>query len=168
MNGGYFFNFEKLAYVKGEKPAGCIFCMIRDRNPEIIDLSVYRDEFFAVSVNLYPYNPGHLLIFPLRHIEDIRDYSPRENRRLEELLRYFLDLSDQSYSPQGYNIGYNMGTPAGGSIAHLHLHLIPRYHRELGIADLIAGKRVLVEDPRETARKLKGKIAQAPFSNAIS
>lgn len=142
--------------------------MIRDRNPEVIDLSVYRDELFVVSVNLYPYNPGHLLIFPLRHIEDIRDYSPRENRRLEELLRYFLDLSDQSYSPQGYNIGYNMGTPAGGSIAHLHLHLIPRYHRELGIADLIAGKRVLVEDPRETARKLKGKIAQAPFSNAIS
>lgn len=168
MNGKYFFNFEKLAYVKGEKPAGCIFCMIRDCDPKVVDLSVYRDECFAVSVNLYPYNPGHLLIFPLRHIEDIRDYTPRENRRLEELQRYFLDLSDKVHSPQGYNIGYNMGTPAGGSIAHLHLHLIPRYHRELGIADLIAGKRVLVEDPRETARKLKVEIAQTPFSSITS
>lgn len=164
MNKDYFFNFDKLAYVKGSKPKGCIFCLIRDKNPEVVDLSVYRDNLFIVTVNLYPYNPGHLLVFPVRHIKDIREYTQEENHRLPPLMQYLLDLSDNMHTPTGYNIGYNMGLPAGASIAHLHLHIIPRYPRELGIADLIAGKRVLIESPQETARRLREMIAQEPFS----
>jgi ATP adenylyltransferase len=61
-----------------------------------------------------------------------------------------------------------MGPPAGASIEHLHLHLIPRYPNELGIADLIAGKRVLVEDPQDTARRIRERIAQVPFSSSSS
>ena len=57
----YFFNFEKMAYVKGKHPSGCILCLARDNNPDVVDLSIWRDELFIVSVNLYPYNPGHLL-----------------------------------------------------------------------------------------------------------
>jgi ATP adenylyltransferase len=61
-----------------------------------------------------------------------------------------------------------MGPAAGASIDHLHLHLIPRYPRETGIADLIAGRRVLVEDPRETTRRLRELVAQDPFSTSSS
>jgi len=164
----YFLNFSKYAYIKGPKPEGCILCLIRDRHRSVVDLSVYRDELFIVTVNLYPYNPGHLLIFPARHIVDIREYSRREEQRLDELIRYFLDIDDRTHHPVGYNIGYSMGHSAGASIDHLHLHLIPRYPHETGIADLIAGKRVLVEEPWETARRIREAIAQFPFSSANS
>ena len=168
MHDQYFFNFDKIGYVKGQKPKSCILCLIRDRSLEIADLTVFRDELFIVSVNLYPYNPGHLLVFPSRHIEDIREYTTTEELELSQLTRYLLDVLDISHQPHGYNIGYNMGRPAGASISHLHEHIIPRYPAETGIADLIAGKRVLVEDPRVTARRLRRKMSQFSFSIASS
>jgi ATP adenylyltransferase len=168
LNREYFFSFDKLSYLKGKKPPGCILCLIRDRAPEVVDLSVYRDDLFIATINLYPYNPGHLLLFPRRHLEDIRELTAEEETRLVRLQRYLLDTSDRIFSPSGYNIGYNMGLPAGASIAHLHLHIIPRYPRELGIADLIAGKRVLVESPEETAERFRAGIAQEPFSKTSS
>jgi ATP adenylyltransferase len=157
-----------MGYVRSRKPAQCILCLVRDKSPEVVDLTILTDPLFLVSVNLYPYNPGHLLVYPARHVLDVRELTPEEESRLAALTRYLLDLLDRVYSPQGYNIGYNMGHPAGASIDHLHLHVIPRYPRETGIADLIAGKRVLVEDPRETARKLAEAAAQEPFSTSRS
>jgi ATP adenylyltransferase len=164
----YFFNFDKITYVKGPRPAGCILCMVRDGSPEVVDLSFWRDDLFVASVNLYPYNPGHLLLYPRRHVEDIRDLSPEEERRLAGVQRWLLGLLDRACSPKGYNIGFNMGGAAGASIDHLHLHIIPRYPRETGIADLIAGRRVLVEDPRETTRTFRALAAQSPFSSSRS
>lgn len=164
MADGYFFSFDKLTYVQGKRPAGCILCMVRDRSPEVIDLSVHRDELFIAAVNLYPYNPGHLMVFPCRHVEDVRELTAQEERHLCALQRWLFGLLDRACAPHGYNVGYNMGGAAGASIEHLHLHLIPRYPRETGIADLIAGRRVLVEDPRETTRRLRELAAQEPFS----
>ncbi|RPJ09348.1 MAG: HIT family protein [Spirochaetaceae bacterium] len=165
---GYFYNFEKLSYIQGKKTDGCILCKIAESSPDVPDLSVYKDEFFVVSLNLYPFNPGHLMIFPVTHHEDIRKFTPAEDKRLNALLHYFLDILDKTHHPEGYNIGYNMGLPAGASISHLHLHVIPRYSREIGIADLIGGKRVLVEDPMETIRKIRKEMAQRPFSISMT
>jgi ATP adenylyltransferase len=162
--GGYFFNFDKMAYVKGRQPPGCILCLTRDQNSDVADLSIWRDELFIASVNLYPYNPGHLLLYPLRHVEDVRELTVGEEQRLWLLQRWLLGILDKACAPHAYNIGYNMGAAAGASISHLHLHIIPRYPRETGIADLIAGRRVLVEDPRETTRRLRELVAQEPFS----
>ena len=156
----YFFNFDKMEYVKGPRPDGCILCLIRDQSEQVTDLTVYSDELFTVSVNLYPYNPGHLMVFPNRHIEDVRNYTHEEETRATALTRRFLDVLDRTHQPSAYNIGYNMGASAGASIDHLHLHLIPRYPREIGIADLVAGKRVLIEDPRVTQKRLIEALAQ--------
>jgi ATP adenylyltransferase len=163
-DGGYFFNFDKMSYVKGKRPSGCILCLLRDRNPDTTDLTIWRDRFFIASVNLYPYNPGHLLLFPCRHVEDVRELTREEELRMMDMQRWLLGLLDRACAPHAYNVGFNMGGAAGASISHLHLHIIPRYPRETGIADLIAGKRVLVEDPRETARRLSELAAQEPFS----
>lgn len=151
----YFFNFDKIAYLKGKRPEGCILCKIRDGDDEVERLVAAETEFFVVSVNLYPYNPGHLIVFPKRHVIDLRELGKPERRELDEVVDRCLATLDATHSPGGYNIGYNMGLVAGASIEHLHLHIIPRYPREIGIAELIAGARVLVEDPRTTLARFK-------------
>jgi ATP adenylyltransferase len=151
----YFFNFDKIAYLQGKKPEGCILCHIKNKSKDIVNLTVYEDTLFNISVNLYPYNPGHLILFPLRHIIDVREMNEKESERLNILTNRSLDILDSCYSPTGYNIGYNMGLTAGASIEHIHLHIIPRFPRETGIADLIAGSRMLVENPLETKERIK-------------
>ena len=150
----YFFNFDKLGYLEGGRPEGCILCLVRDGSEHVDRLVVHETERFLVSLNLYPYNPGHLLVFPRRHVTDIRKLEASEKAELTALTDLCLDALDRSMKPGGYNIGYNMGLVAGASIDHLHLHIIPRFPREIGIAELIAGKRVLVQDPRETQQRL--------------
>lgn len=151
----YFFNFEKLAYVKGDRPDGCILCLIRDGSPDVVNLTVHESKLFIVSINLYPFNPGHLMIFPRRHTVDLRDFTAAENYELSLVVNRTLSVLDRSYNPAGYNIGYNMGSAAGASIDHIHMHIIPRYPRELGIADLLAGHRVLVESPLDSADRVR-------------
>ncbi len=163
----YLFNFNKIAYLKGKRPTGCILCLVRDNSPEVEKLIVFESDHFIVSINLYPYNPGHLLIFPKRHIIDIREYTDEEKKDIDQLLPRCLDALDRYGKPSAYNIGYNMGLSAGASIEHLHLHIIPRYPREIGIAELIGGSRVLVQDPKDTLMQLR-EIFEDLTSNAQS
>lgn len=161
----YFFNFDKVAYLKGKKPDGCILCLVRDKDKAVRNLTVWQDPLFSISLNLYPYNPGHLLIFPNRHLEDLRDLTDEEDMRLSKTVKGAMDVIDKVYGPSALNYGCNMGLDAGASISHLHFHLIPRYPRETGIADLLAGKRVLVENPLESLKKLKKAFTAYPFSS---
>ncbi len=155
----YFFNFEKLVYLRAEKPEGCILCLVKDGSDAVVDLSVYRAEGFIVSLNLYPYNPGHLLVFPERHVLDLRELGAEERSAMNSVIDKALRVLDREYRPAGYNIGCNMGLVAGASIDHLHWHLIPRYPREIGVAELLAGKRVLVENPLVTKDRLAAAFA---------
>jgi len=155
----YFFNFEKIAYLKEKKTDLCTLCGLRDGDPGITDTVVHRTADTAVSLNLYPYNPGHVLIFPFRHVEDIRELNDSERRSLDSVLDKVLGALDSLYKPAGYNIGFNMGLEAGASIKHLHLHVIPRYPHEIGIAELLGGKRVLVEDLTLTREKLMNALS---------
>lgn len=155
----YFFNFNKLGYLKNKKPRGCILCLIRDGSKNVDRLIVCENEYIVVSLNLYPYNPGHLILFTKRHITDVRKMSDEEQRGMDATINRCLDILDRVYSPAGYNIGYNLGLVAGGSIEHLHLHIIPRYHNEIGIAELIGGKKVLVQNPLDSLALLKEAFA---------
>lgn len=150
----YFFNFEKIGYLTGKKPKACILCLIRKGSDKVQSLVVHKSKLSIVSLNLYPYNPGHLIIFPLRHVTDLRELSKEERDDIDRLIGLSLDVLDNTNKPAAYNIGCNMGLAAGASIAHLHYHIVPRYHREIGIAEIFAGKRVLVENPLETQKKL--------------
>ncbi|MCX7026967.1 MAG: HIT domain-containing protein [Spirochaetes bacterium] len=151
----YFFNFDKVGYLKGSRPKGCILCLIREDSPDVDKLVVYESLFCVATLNLYPYNPGHLLVFPKRHLTDVRSLGADEKGDLDRTRDLCLDALDKVMAPQGYNIGFNQGLAAGGSIEHLHLHIIPRYKNELGIADLIGGKKVLVQNPLETQARLR-------------
>ncbi|MFH1896675.1 MAG: HIT domain-containing protein [Candidatus Desantisbacteria bacterium] len=148
-------------YLLGEKPkVDCILCAIRDRDEKVVQLDVYRSCDIIVSLNLYPYNPGHVMIFPNRHIKDIRELNEEEISQMQVLTIKTLDILDKLYSPSGYNIGYNMGTIAGASIEHLHLHIVPRYKNELGFVDILSNSKIIVEDPRKTLERLREAYAE--------
>ncbi|MBF0544830.1 MAG: HIT domain-containing protein [Candidatus Riflebacteria bacterium] len=148
---------NKLDYIRGNKrpEVKCILCSILENDPKVESLLLWKNDLIAVSLNLYPYNPGHLLFFPIRHIVDIREMTDIEADNLFKLNKKFMDILDKLYFPKGYNLGFNIKDASGASIDHLHQHLVPRYFKELGFVDLISGSKIIVEDPIVTLGKLK-------------
>lgn len=152
------FQFAKGKYIFSKKDqVACILCATIEKNPAVPSLEVVRTDLFAVAINLYPYNTGHLMIYPLRHVTDYRQLEEREQLQLAKLTSFFLEVLDQLYQPKGFNVGYNLGEHAGASIAHIHQHIIPRYSNELGVVDLIGGAKVIIEDPNDTMTKVRAK-----------
>ena len=147
----------KLAYVRGKKPeVDCILCALRDSDKRVPDLVVLRHELMIVTLNLYPYNPGHLMIFPRRHLNDIRQFTQEEVLVMHQLQERSMHALETLYNPRGFNIGFNVGQASGASIEHIHCHLIPRHRNEIGLVEMISqGSRVLVENPMETREKLR-------------
>lgn len=157
----YLFSTDKLAYCKGERPdVSCIICEIIKGSHEVERLEVFRNSEVAVSVNLFPYNPGHLIIFPLRHVEDLRELTAGEASAMHRISCDAMTILDSVYQPHGYNLGYNVGHASGASIRHIHLHLVPRYDRELGFIDVVAGSRIIVEEPGVTLERLRTAFAE--------
>lgn len=148
---------SKKDYIKGNKKPNvdCILCAIIRRDPAVTQLMVWEDELFGICVNLYPYNAGHILIFPKRHVLDLRELTDDEEKQYFRLLKTSLNILDKLYQPGGYNIGFNIGEASGASVAHLHQHIVPRYHKELGFVDIINGSKIIIEDPQTTMQRLK-------------
>ena len=156
----HLFSISKKDYARGKRPnVDCILCSIvkddENENSEIEKLVVFQTKLTTVSVNLYPYNSGHLIIFPNRHIEDIRKLSDEESYSINQIMKMSIDILEKLYKPSGFNIGYNLGDSSGASIKHIHMHLVPRFKSELGFIDLIGGAKILIEHPHETCTKLK-------------
>ena len=149
---------NKMPYAKGIKrpDVPCILCAIVEKDERVERLEVHRTELFTISLNLYPYSPGHLMIFPNRHIVDTRELTSEEVYNLHQLQCLSFEVLTRAYQPKGFNVGYNMGESSGASIEHLHLHVVPRYPRELGFMDIIGGARIIIEDPIATQEKLLG------------
>ncbi len=147
---------NKMEYLKGTKrpKVECILCSIIEKDPKVTNLMVYHNDLIGCSVNLYPYNPGHIMLFPIRHLEDPRALTTEEQNEMVKLRNFAMDTLERMYQPNGFNIGYNVGFASGASIAHLHQHIVPRYNRELGFVDIIAGSKIIVEDPNITLEQL--------------
>ena len=151
----HLFNPNKLKYAikarqsfkESAAPQDCILCSIATRSQKVDSLEIYRTDKFIVSVNLYPFNTGHLMIFPIRHIEHIEDLTEQEALELHKLTVLAVNILKSEYKPKGFNIGYNLENAAGASIRHIHQHIVPRYENELGFLDVIAGTKVVIIDP---------------------
>ncbi|MBC7543795.1 MAG: HIT domain-containing protein [Candidatus Sericytochromatia bacterium] len=147
---------NKLAYARGERPSvPCILCAAIAGDPKVTGLMAATTERFAVLANLYPYNPGHMMIVPQRHIEDVVDFTEAEVLELHQVQVRTLGVLRELYTPTGINLGYNIGVTSGASIPHLHLHLVPRHQSEQGFMDIIGGGRVIVEDPCVTLDRFR-------------
>lgn len=148
---------SKMSYVKGKRPSvDCILCSVVARDEQVSKLEIHRSDHWIISANLHPYNAGHLLLFPVRHVIDVRELKKVESAECVSLQNLCLDVLDAAYSPAGYNIGFNIKRPAGASIEHLHLHIVPRYPNEAGFMDILSDTRTIVESPKETVALLTG------------
>jgi len=131
----------------------CIFCEPRGPNA---DLVVFRGRLCYVILNLYPYNNGHLMVVPHRHLPDLTSTSAEERAELMSLARLSEIALGEAYSPHGINAGINLGRPAGaGVLNHLHIHLVPRWNGDTSFMSVVGNTRVLPEELPHTAARLR-------------
>lgn len=132
---------------------GCVFCAIPDDEPERL---LVRSELAYVVLNKFPYNPGHLLVVPLRHAGALEDLIPEENAELQALLQRGIGAIRRTAAPDGFNVGLNLGRIAGAGIPeHLHWHVVPRWSGDTNFMPVVGDTRVLPELLAETYRRLK-------------
>ena len=146
----------RLAYVTSAsgEPTGCIFCNLTD--PGRSDLIVARGRLSFVILNLYPYNNGHLMVVPNRHVPNLASMAPDELAELMQLTRRSEIVLDEAYKPQGINVGINLGRPAGAGVAdHLHVHLVPRWNGDTNFMTVVGNVRVVPEALDATKAKLQ-------------
>jgi ATP adenylyltransferase len=152
---------NKLGYARGARPpVDCILCAVAGNNPKVDNLVVFQEGGYFVTLNLYPYNPGHVMIVPVKHYEDVRELSDAEALEMHRLQVFTLHVLDREYHPGGYNVGYNLGRSSGASIPHLHLQIVPRYQTEVGFFDILSDSRVIVEEPAVTVGRLRKAFAE--------
>jgi ATP adenylyltransferase len=145
----------RLPYVTGAaSTSGCIFCNARDASEE--PLVLIRGRAAYVILNLYPYNSGHLMVVPNRHIGSLAAAAEDELTELMRLTRNAEIALNEAYRPQGINVGINLGRPAGaGVVDHVHVHLVPRWTGDTNFMSVVGQVRVLPEELGESAGRLR-------------
>ena len=146
----------RLSYVTAAQiPAtDCIFCDASLGRE--IDLVVLRGRQAYVILNLYPYNNGHLMVVPKRHLAALEALAPDEQLELMQLTRLSEMALNEAYRPQGINVGINLGKAAGAGIEnHLHIHLVPRWSGDTNFMTAVGETRVLPEDLGAAVARLR-------------
>jgi ATP adenylyltransferase len=136
-------------------PQACAFCAAPDEDPAR-SLVVFRGTACYIVLNLYPYNNGHLMVVPHRHIATLEAATPAELAELMGLTRLAEITLNEVYCPHGLNVGINLGRPAGaGILDHLHVHVVPRWNGDTNFMSVFGQTRVLPEELPQTAARLK-------------
>lgn len=154
----------RLAYVTGSKASGCVFCEAVElsSDPAREGLVLVRGRVSYVILNLYPYNNGHLMVVPNRHVGSFAAATADE---LSELMRFTRDAEialNEAYQPQGINIGVNLGRAAGaGILEHVHIHLVPRWIGDTNFMPVLADVKVMPEYLQTTLRQLREQLESA-------
>lgn len=150
---------HRIAYIKGENRPDhtdpgddCPFCRVPSASePE--SLIVHRGESVFVVLNLYPYNPGHVLICPYRHVPDYTDLTGAEILEFGHATQRAMTVLREVANPHGFNIGMNQGSVGGAGIAgHLHQHVVPRWGGDINFITVVGGTKTmpaLLEDTRD-------------------
>ena len=152
---------HRMAYIEGPRPTahagdGCPFCAAPARSdPD--GLIVARGEHCYVVMNLFPYNPGHVLICPYRHVPLYLDLTDEETTEFTALTKAALRALEATSHPMGYNLGMNQGQVAGAGVAaHLHQHVVPRWAGDNNFMPVIADTKVMPQSIEQSFEALEG------------
>jgi ATP adenylyltransferase len=151
---------HRLAYVKGGPGTGqhaadeCPFCQI-PALPDDEGLVVARGTVVYAVLNLHPYNPGHLMVVPYRHVAELEDLTPQEAGELTEFTQLAVRAMKKASAPHGFNVGLNLGSVAGGSLAgHLHQHVVPRWGGDANFIAVVGLTKVIPQLLSESRAQL--------------
>jgi ATP adenylyltransferase len=151
----------RMGYVTAEQGDDCIFCTKPAAGDDEAGQILYRGELTFVMLNAFPYNAGHLLVSPLRHVGDPLEMTPQESGELLYGIRVAIEVLRTALAPQGFNIGMNVGEAAGAGYAdHLHAHVVPRWSGDTNFMAVTADTRVVPEALADTYRRLKEAVAR--------
>jgi len=149
----------RMEYIQMEKPKGCILCQNPRQDNDTVNRILYRGTKNFVILNAYPYNPGHLMIAPYRHVASLEELTDDERSEHFDIVSRSIRVLRQVFNPGGFNLGVNIGKVAGAGIEdHIHTHVVPRWQGDTNCMPVIADVRVLPEALDETYQKLKGKL----------
>jgi ATP adenylyltransferase len=149
----------RIQYIQMEKPRGCILCEKPGENRDAQNYILYRGRQNFVIMNSYPYNPGHLMVAPYRHLANLDELADDELHEHFEIVSRCTRLLREVFCPQGFNIGINLGKVAGAGIdEHVHTHIVPRWQGDTNFMPVISSMRVIPEAVAETYQKLKDRF----------
>ncbi len=139
---------------------GCVMCRALEGQARADSLVVHVGAQVFALMNLYPYNSGHVMVAPRRHVGSLSEASPEELAELMALARRLEGLLSATYRPDGFNLGMNLGRAAGAGVAdHIHLHVVPRWQGDTNFMTVAAETRVLPEDPLAACARLRSLFA---------
>jgi ATP adenylyltransferase len=147
----------RMAYIKGaERMEGCIFCDLPASGDDAGALILARGALAYVIMNKFPYNSGHLMVAPSRHVADLRELNTAELSEIMEWSQRCMHALHETMNPHGYNVGINQGTVAGAGVKdHIHQHIVPRWGGDTNFMTTVGEVKVLPESLEETYAKLK-------------
>ena len=149
----------RIKYIQMGKVEGCFLCEKPRQDSDAQNYILHRGEKNFIILNNYPYNPGHLMIAPYRHVATMEGLTKEELHEHFEIVSRSLKVLRQVFNPGGFNIGINMGKVAGAGLEeHVHTHIVPRWQGDTNFMPVVSDVRVVPEALAETYKKLEGKF----------
>ena len=150
----------RMEYIENNnKQDGCVFCTAQAMEDGVGNLIAYRGKLAYVILNRYPYTSGHLMVIPFDHVASIEELSPETRAEMMELTTQCTTVLKNTYKPQGFNIGLNMGEAAGAGVpGHVHIHIVPRWQGDTNFMSSVGGTRVLPEALEVTFERVKNEF----------
>ncbi|HOV80238.1 MAG TPA: HIT domain-containing protein [Bacillota bacterium] len=149
----------RTVYIGGGQQDRCIFCEKSESDRDEANLVLLKGERVFVLMNLYPYNNGHLLIAPRRHVGNLEDLAEGEAAELFKMTQKMIRAL-RAFNPEGFNVGANIGRVAGAGVpGHFHVHVVPRWGGDTNFMPVLGDVKVISESLEATYRKLKKSLA---------
>lgn len=149
----------RITYVRSEKPEGCILCDKPKQNKDAENYILYRGKLNFIMLNAYPYNPGHLMVVPYRHLASLTKLTEEERNEHIALISRGIEVLQEAFKPAGYNFGANLGKVAGAGIDdHFHSHIVPRWQGDTNVIPVLSDTRIIPQALQDTYGDLAGKF----------
>ncbi len=146
----------RIEYILGPKPDTCVFCLPESTEEDEERLVLHRGGRAFVIMNRYPYNNGHIMVCPYRHVSELTELSREETHEIMDLVQRCSGILKQHFNCEGINVGLNLGKAAGAGIGeHLHFHLVPRWNGDSSFIAVMDDVRTVPQHIRETYRALR-------------
>jgi ATP adenylyltransferase len=149
----------RIEYILSKKPEGCILCNKPKEDKDAQNHILYRGQKNYIILNSYPYNPGHLMVVPYRHVGSLEDLTEEERQEHFTMVSRGLSVLREAFHPGGFNIGGNIGKAAGAGIdGHYHSHVLPRWNGDTNYMTVLTDVRVVPQALADTYKILKDRF----------